>query len=83
MDGGLLFKRLSTEQRTTLMQQLELFVEMSELEQRVQLIGHLPTVESYQRRRMCTSAVGVCLAIHDYVSAPTFELRGAFILINP
>lgn len=48
------------------MQQLEFFVEMSELEQRVQLSGHLPSLESYQRRRMGTSAVGVCMAIHEY-----------------
>lgn len=49
------------------MQQLEFFVEMSALEQLVQLSGHLPSLESYQRRRIGTSAVGVCLAIHEYV----------------
>ncbi len=48
------------------MQQIEHFIEMSELEQRVQLSGDLPSVESYQRRRMGTSAVAVCLAIHEY-----------------
>ena len=52
------------------MQQIELFVDMSELEQRVQLSGHLPSVESYRRRRMGTSAVAVCLAIHEYVPSP-------------
>jgi len=56
------------------MQQLELFVEMSELEQRVQLSGHLPSVESYQRRRMGTSAVAVCLAIHEYAPSRPFNL---------
>lgn len=48
------------------MQQIEFFVNMSELEQRVQLNQLLPCKESYQRRRMGTSAVGVCLAIHEY-----------------
>ena len=48
------------------MQQIEHFVQMSELEQRAQLSGDLPSVESYQRRRMGTSAVAVCLAIHEY-----------------
>lgn len=55
----------STEQRRGLMQQIKFFVDMSKLEQRVQLSGHLPTVESYLRRRMGTSAVAVCLAIHE------------------
>lgn len=43
---------------------------MSEVEQRSQLNEHLPSVESYQRRRMGTSAVTVCLAIHEYVPSP-------------
>ena len=55
----------STEQRRRLMQQIKFFVDMSELEQRVRLSGHLPTVESHLRRRMGTSAVAVCLAIHE------------------
>lgn len=49
------------------MEQIKLFVDMSEVEQRVQLSGHLPSVESYQRRRMGTSAVGVCLVLHECV----------------
>ena len=51
------------------MNQIEFFVDMAELEQRVQLNEHLPSLESYQRRRMGTSAVAVCLAIHECVSA--------------
>jgi len=49
------------------MKQIELFVSMVEQEQSVQLSGQLPSVESYQRRRMGSSAVAVCLAIHEYV----------------
>ena len=45
------------------MQQIELFVDMSELEQRVQLSGHLPFVESYGRRSRL-------FAIHEYVPSP-------------
>lgn len=52
------------------MEHIKLFVEMSEVEQRAQLNGHLPSVESYQHRRMGTSAVGVCLAIHMCVGMP-------------
>ena len=52
------------------MQQIEFFVDMSEVEQQVQLSGHLPSVESYRCRRMGTSAVAVCLAIHEYVPSP-------------
>ena len=47
------------------MQQIKFFVDMSEVEQRVQLSGLLPTVESYLRRRKSSSAVAVCLAIHE------------------
>ncbi len=49
------------------MEQIKLFVEMSEVEQRVQFSGHIPSVESYQHRRMGTSTVGVCLALHECV----------------
>lgn len=54
-----------TEQRRGLMQQIKFFVDMSEVEQGVQLSGLLLTVESYLRRRRGTSAVAVCLAIHE------------------
>lgn len=49
------------------MREIDLFAEMCEVEQRVLLSGQLPSVESYQRRRMGTSAVTVCLAMHEYV----------------
>lgn len=41
---------------------------MCEVEQRTLLDEKLSSVESYQRRRMGTSAVFVCLAIHEYVT---------------
>ena len=47
------------------MQQIEHFVNMTALEQRVQLSDHLPSLESYRKRRLGSSAVGVCLAIHE------------------
>ena len=65
---------LLLEQRRTLMQEIELFISMSELEQRTQLSECLPSVEAYLHRRMGTSAVGVCLAIHEYVSSPLSSL---------
>ncbi len=73
-DYGLSPDGLAPEQRKILMQEIEVFVNMSELEQRVQLSGQLPSVESYQRRRMGTSAVGVCLAIQEWVSLPHSRL---------
>ena len=36
------------------------------MEQRVTLSEQLPSIESYQRRRMGSSAVAICLAIHEY-----------------
>lgn len=49
------------------MREIDLFIKMCAVEQWVQLNGQLPTIESYQRRRMGSSAVAVCLAIHEYV----------------
>lgn len=50
-----------------LFSQIDFFVEMSGVEQKVQLSGKLPTVDEYRQRRMGTSAVTVCLAIAEYV----------------
>ena len=38
---------------------------MSAVEQTISLGEELPSVEEYRRRRMGTSAVGVCLAITE------------------
>ncbi|KAL9039468.1 MAG: hypothetical protein Q9180_002508, partial [Flavoplaca navasiana] len=50
--GHALVKHYTLDQRHALMQEIDLFVEMCEVEQRVQLSAHLPSVEAYQRRRM-------------------------------
>ena len=66
-----------SEQRRSLMKEIEFYIEMAELEQQVQLSGKLPTVQEYRRRRMGTSAVGVCLAITesvDHSSHPIHEV---------
>lgn len=47
------------------MKEIDFYIEMCEMEQRVQLSGYLPPIEAYQRRRMGSSAVAVCLAIHE------------------
>lgn len=39
---------------------------MTDVEQQVLLSKQLPSVEDYQRRRMGSSAVGMCLAITEY-----------------
>lgn len=39
------------------------FVNMTDVEQEMALSERLPTVEEYQKRRMGTSGVGLCLAI--------------------
>lgn len=53
------------------MREIDLFVEMCGLEQLADLGEQLPSVETYQRCRMGTSAVTICLALHEYV-----EFRG-------
>jgi hypothetical protein len=45
--------------------ELEVFVKMTELEQKVQLSGELPTVSEYLERRMGSSGVHVCLALTE------------------
>ena len=52
------------------MRELDFYIKMTELEQRVQLDGNLPSVASYMRRRMGSGAVGVLVAVHEYVSSP-------------
>lgn len=49
------------------MEELLFFIEMTEEEQLVQMSGSLPTVEEYTRRRLGSSAVGVCLAVMESV----------------
>ncbi|KAL9611919.1 MAG: hypothetical protein Q9167_003472, partial [Letrouitia subvulpina] len=49
-----------------LLEQIEFFLEMQALEHRISLSNDLPSVEQYRKRRMGTSAVGVCLAISEY-----------------
>lgn len=46
---------------------------MVDEEQKVLLSNRLPTVEEYQRRRMGSGAVGVCLAITEWVPIPREE----------
>lgn len=60
------------EQRRFLLNEIEFFVKMAELEQRVQMSDRLPTVEEYRRRRMGTSAVAVCIAITELVGPNPF-----------
>lgn len=45
--------------------ELEFFVEMTAAEQTCQLSDDLPSAHEYQRRRMGSSAVGVCLALAE------------------
>lgn len=56
------------------MRELELYIKMTELEQRVELRGNLPSVESYNRRRMGSGTVGVLLAIHEYIPSLNSKL---------
>ena len=46
-------------------EELEVFVKMTELEQKVHLSGELPTVSEYLERRMGSSGVHVCLALTE------------------
>lgn len=62
------------EQQQRLLQQIEFFIDMQAEEQKAALEDTLPTVEQYCRRRMGTSAVGVCLALTEYYALCNIEL---------
>ncbi|KAI4265004.1 MAG: hypothetical protein L6R38_009716, partial [Xanthoria sp. 2 TBL-2021] len=55
----------TSSQIETFLEEIVFFVEMTDVEQQVQMSGKLPSVEEYKRRRMGSSAVGVCLALTE------------------
>ncbi|KAI0602634.1 terpenoid synthase [Biscogniauxia sp. FL1348] len=54
------------DQKQVFLSELRFFVQMVEEEHRFQTTGVLPTVDQYMRRRMGSSAVLVCLAVHEH-----------------
>ena len=60
-------KYLNLEQRERFSREVETFMNASEREQRVRLSGGLPSVEEFWEYRLGSSAVGVCLAVNEYV----------------
>ncbi|MCJ1239389.1 hypothetical protein MMC14_007385 [Varicellaria rhodocarpa] len=64
--GQSIIQAYTVEQCECLLQEIEFFLEMSAVEQRLSLGDTLPSVEDYVKRRMGTSAVAVCIAITEY-----------------
>ena len=58
-------KHKTLAQVASFLHQLQFFVEMTSVEQKLQMTERIPTVEEYRERRMGSSAVGVCLAISE------------------
>lgn len=54
------------EQMKTFADEMMLFFDMTEVEQKFQLENQIPTVDQYIERRMGSGAVGVLLAITEY-----------------
>ncbi|KAL8908996.1 MAG: hypothetical protein Q9207_000447 [Kuettlingeria erythrocarpa] len=59
-------------------EELVFFVKMTESEQRVQMSGVLPTVKEYRQRRMGSSAVGVCIAVTQFVVPDLVEIADEY-----
>ena len=57
------------DQIKSFLRELEFFIDMTDVEQETSMGEELPTVEEYQKRRMGSSAVGVCLALTEYAGA--------------
>lgn len=49
----------------TFMEEMRFFVDMTDVEQQVQMSMKLPSLEEYRQRRMGSSAVRMCLAITE------------------
>ncbi|MCJ1436765.1 hypothetical protein MMC27_006147 [Xylographa pallens] len=64
--GKALRSAYDVEHRERFSQEMKVFVEMSEREQRVRLNGVLPSVEEFWGYRLGSSAVGVCLAALEF-----------------
>ncbi|KAE8355265.1 isoprenoid synthase domain-containing protein [Aspergillus coremiiformis] len=64
--GEALCKAYTYEQRQTFLQEMSLFMEMSQMEQKAKLKGQAPSSEEYWEVRMGTSAVGVICAVNEY-----------------
>ncbi|CAJ2504139.1 Uu.00g115330.m01.CDS01 [Anthostomella pinea] len=64
--GEAIAKSCTQRQIQRFFDELLLFVQMTEEEHLSQTKHIIPTVEEYLERRMGSSAVGVCLAIHEY-----------------
>ncbi|KAH7305266.1 isoprenoid synthase domain-containing protein [Stachybotrys elegans] len=65
--ADVLIKQCTESERSKFMRELQFFIEMTEEEQQIQRRHYLPSVEEYMRRRMGSSAVRTCLALHEYV----------------
>ena len=72
IDGSADLVTISKAQRARLLQQIELYVDESGVEQQIRLSHELPTLQEYRQRRMGTSAVGVFLALTESVSIASY-----------
>ncbi|KAF4629253.1 hypothetical protein G7Y89_g8894 [Cudoniella acicularis] len=66
MIGNAICKVYNEDQRRNLLNEIELYIEMTEVEQEIRLSGSLPSVQSYWKYRMGTSAVRVSLSTNEY-----------------
>ena len=57
----------TVDQRKLFLDEMSFFMEMSEAEQQSRLDARIPTVDEFWKFRMGATAVGVCLAVLEYV----------------
>jgi hypothetical protein len=65
---------MSLDQINSFLHELEYFVAMTDVEQIHRLSDKLPTIEEYQQRRMGSSAVGVWIALTEYVNSLSYMI---------
>ncbi|CAO1606118.1 hypothetical protein XANCAGTX0491_009618 [Xanthoria calcicola] len=64
--GEAISKSCSAHQVEIFLKELRFFIEMTGVEQQVQMTKKLPSIDEYHQRRKGSSAVRVCLAITEY-----------------
>lgn len=60
----------STAQRKRFLQEMDFFIQKAQLEQKSRLDGRILSLEEYWDIRMGTSAVGVIMAVNEWVIFP-------------
>ncbi|CAI6339886.1 unnamed protein product [Periconia digitata] len=84
--GAALKEAYTVEQNEAVLREMEVFMHMSEREQRMRVAGAIPSIEEFWRCRLGSSGIGLCLAFTEFsfedmrLPASFFEREDAEVL---